>query len=58
MKLVELTDNNIEATATYRVQRVIEERFAYRKYFTFVLEDGSLSREYSMPRYTYRTLEE
>ena len=53
---VELTNNYVEMSATYNIEKIISNRYGSKEYFTFYFGGGKYSREYSTPGYTYRII--
>lgn len=56
--IVELTNHNIEMSATYDVERIDESKYGSYAEFRFYFGGGKYSREYKEPTYTYRVLDE
>ena len=53
---VELTNNYVEMSAMYEVEKIISKKYGSKEYFTFYFGGGKYSREYSTPGYTYSIL--
>ena len=53
---VELTNNYVEMSAMYEVEKIISEKYGSKEYFTFYFGGGKYSREYSTPGYSYEIL--
>ena len=56
--IVELTNNYVEMSATYKIEKIISNRYGSKEYFVFYFGNGKYSREYSTPGYTYRIVNE
>ena len=56
--IVELTNNNIEMSARFEVERINKSRYGGALYFRFYYGNNRWSREYKEPTYTYRIIEE
>ena len=54
---VELTNNYIEASAVYEVEKIIRNTYGSIEYFKFYFGSGKYSKEYHTPTYTYRIIE-
>lgn len=54
---VELTNHNIEMSATYDVERIDESKYGLYTEFRFYFGGGQYSRIYKEPTYSYRILE-
>lgn len=55
--IVELTNHNIEMSATYDVESIDESKYGSYTEFRFYFGGGKYSRIYKEPTYTYRVLE-
>ena len=54
---VELTNNYIEASAVYEVEKIISNTYGGIEYFQFYFGGEKYSKEYHTPTYTYRIIE-
>ena len=54
---IELTNHHIEASAVYEVEKIISNTYGGVEYFQFYFGSGKYSKEYHMPTYTYRIIE-
>jgi len=55
---VKLTNNYIEASAVYEVEKIISNTYGSIEYFKFYFGGGKYSKEYRTPTYEYRIVEE
>jgi hypothetical protein len=55
--IVELTNHNIEMSATYDVERIDESKYGSYAEFRFYFGCGKYSLTYKEPTYSYRILE-
>lgn len=56
--IVELTNNNVEMSALYEVERIDENRYGGILHFQFYYGNRRWSREYREPTYTYRVIDD
>ena len=54
---IELTNNYIEASAVYEVEKIISNTYGGIEYFKFYFGRGKYSKEYHTPTYTYRIID-
>lgn len=56
--IVELTNRYIEASAEYKIEKIISRTYGVVEYFQFYFGGGKYSKEYHTPTYTYRVIKD